>query len=484
VANGRDLLSLKAGNGRRTTDDGQRMKLLFLAHRIPYPPNKGDKIRSFHEVSALVARGHEVHLLAFADDPRDLRHQTALAQLCASATIVPLHRGRAKLRALSYLLADAPLSLGYFGSARLHREVRRQLAARRYDAVFVYSSTMAQYVPDELAARTVVDLVDVDSEKWRDYTRIAPPPLSWLYELEAHRLLRYEHAIVARFAHTIVTTEREAALLKSLDEFTRRARLRAITNGVDLERYRPDALADCTLDCLPAGERQFLAKAEGPRLVFTGAMDYYANVEGARYFAEEVFPLIRERAPRAEFLIVGSNPTAAVKRLGRRPGVTVTGFVKDVRPYLAAATACVAPLRLARGVQNKILEAMASGRAVITLPEAAAGLRAVDGEHLLVARSTRELVEASLKVMQDEQVRTRLGAQARRFVEEEHAWPPLLERLVDLVESVATRAASASGWRQPEAAFVLKPDEAGMREGEKPRRGAPPARPVRSRTGD
>ncbi len=170
------------------------MKLLFLAHRIPYPPNKGDKIRSFHEVSAFVARGHEVHLLAFADDVADLRYQETLAEMCASATIIPLNRSWAKLRSLASLFSHAPLSLGYFGSHRMRRDVKSKLAEGGFDVIFVYSSTMAQYVPHEFETRTVVDLVDIDSEKWRDYAHRTQPPVAWLYTLEAHRLRRYEHA--------------------------------------------------------------------------------------------------------------------------------------------------------------------------------------------------------------------------------------------------------------------------------------------------
>jgi sugar transferase (PEP-CTERM/EpsH1 system associated) len=422
------------------------MKLLFLTHRIPYPPNKGDKIRSFHELCAFVARGHEVHLLAFADEARDLRYQAKLAELCASATIIPLDRRWARLRALSHLFTRAPLSLGYFGSHSMRRAVNHKLLEVDFDAVFVYSSTMAQYVPGEFNARTVVDLVDIDSEKWRDYAYRTQPPMSWLYELEAQRLRQYEHAIVMRFAHTILTTKREAALLKDLDEFTRRARLHTITNGIDLQRYQPEAVfaaAD-----VPESERRFLADLSTPRLVFTGAMDYYANVEGVRYFANEVFPLIRARTPRVEFLIVGSNPTGEVRRLGDRVGVTVTGSVEDVRPYLATATVCVVPLRIARGVQNKILEAMAAGRAVIATPEAVAGLRVADGEQALIGRAPQELADAVLKLIEDESLRLRLGTQARRFVEEDHDWTPLLERLTDLVESVGARGIAAEAqWR-------------------------------------
>jgi len=400
------------------------MKLLFLAHRIPYPPNKGDKIRSFHELRALVERGHEVHLLAFADDLNDLNYQVDLARMCASVEIVPLRRVWAGARAIANLVNTRPLSLGYFASRKMRRLVERAVSDNDFDAVFVYSSTMAQYVPRELASRTVVDMVDVDSEKWRGYVSRANALMSRLYSLEWKRLRDCEYEIVTRFANTIVTTGREAALLDKLDEFTRRARLRVITNGVDLDYFQPSAQAPDTTS---------------PRLVFIGAMDYFANAEGARYFAEEVFPLVRSRESRAKFSIVGANPTSEVKKLARHPGVTVTGFVPDVRPYLRDAAVCVVPLRIARGVQNKVLEAMAAGKAVIASPEAVAGLRVVDGEHLMVADGPQRFADATLEVIRDESLRESLEMRARRLAETEHDWKPLLQKMAELVETVGAR---------------------------------------------
>lgn len=406
------------------------MKLLFLAHRMPYPPNKGDKIRSYNEMMGFIERGHEVHLLAFADDRRDLEYQAVLALLCASVRLVPLRRHMAKLRASSNLITRQPLSLGYFASRKMRRLVEQAIAQHDVDAIFVYSSTMAQYVPRGFSSRTVVDLVDVDSEKWRDYARYKRPPKSWLYELEWKRLHRYEREIVQRFAYTILTTQREASLLDELDEFTRRARLRVITNGVDLDYFQTD---DEAVD------------SSSPRLVFIGAMDYYANIEGVCWFVEEVFPLIREREPRAEFFIVGSNPAREVLKLGERKGVTVTGFVDDVRPFLRDATVCVVPLRIARGVQNKVLQAMAAGRAIVATPEAVAGLQVEDGKEVLLARIPRDFAEAIIRIIREEPLRAELASQSLRYVEAEHDWEPLLMRLVELVESVAFRHSGKAG---------------------------------------
>jgi sugar transferase (PEP-CTERM/EpsH1 system associated) len=400
------------------------MKLLFIAQRIPYPPNKGDRIRSSHALQAFIERGHEVHLLAFADDLNDLNYRVDLGRMCATVDIVPLRRVWAGARAFVNLASMRPLSLGYFASRKMRRLVKRAVSNHDFDAVFVCSSAMAQYVPRELASRAVVDMADVDSEEWRDYAGGANPLMSRIYSLEWKRLRECEYKIVTRFANTVVTTRREVALLDRLDEFTRRARLRTISNGVDLDYFRPSSQSPDTIS---------------PRLAFVGAMDHFANVEGARYFAEEVFPLIRSRESRAKFSIIGANPTAEVKKLARYPGVIVTGEAPDTRPYLREATLCVVPLRIARGAQNEVLEAMAAGKAVIASPEAVDGLRVVDGESLMIAGSPRRFAVAALEVIRNASLRESLETQARYFVESEHDWKSLLQRLVELVETVGAR---------------------------------------------
>lgn len=400
------------------------MKLLFLAHRIPYPPNKGDKIRSFHELRALAERGHEVHLLAFADELQDLAHQVDLAHWCASVRIVRLRPALATLKTAATCWRNRSMSLTYFDSWRMRRLVRRALAEHEFDAVFVYSSAMAQYVPQELTARTVVDLVDIDSEKWRAYALNARAPKARLFQVEAERLRAYEYEIVARFPYTVVTTQREAALLDELDEFTRRARLRVITNGVDLEYFQP---------------QDVVALSDTPRLVFTGAMDYDANISGVRWFLTEVWPLVQASEPRTEFLVVGRNPTREVRAWRHLPGVRVTGAVEDVRPFLHSATAVVVPLRVARGVQNKVLEALAAGKALVATPDAVAGLRVTEQEQLLLGATPAAFADAVLKLLRDGEWRAFLGEQARRWVEREHRWQTPLQKLLELIEAVGTR---------------------------------------------
>src|SRR5262245_5605248 len=344
--------------------------------------------------------------------------------MCATVEIIPLRRVWAGARALVNLSLLRPLLSGYFSSRKMRRRVKRAVVDNDFDAVFVCSSPMAQYVPRELASRAVVDMADVDSEKWLDRAAGANPLRSWVCSLEWKRLREYEYRVVTRFANTVVATRREADLLDRLDEFTRRARLRTIASGVDLDHFRPSSQSPDTIS---------------PRLVFVGAMDDFANVEGARYFAEEVFPLIRSRETRAKFSIIGANPTDEVRKLARYPGVIVTGEAPDTRSYLREATLCVAPLRRPRGAHHEILEAMAAGKAVVASPEAVAGLRVVNGEHLMIAGSPRRFADAAFEIIRNRNLRESLEAQARRFVEAEHDWKILLHRLVELVETVGGR---------------------------------------------
>ena len=418
------------------------MRVLFLAHRIPYPPNKGDKIRAFHELRALGEAGHEVHLLTLVDAKGDLAYRDDIARFCSSVAAVPLDRRLARLRALAHLAGATPLSVAYFASSALRRRVDALIRGDGVDAAFVYSSSMLQYVPASLFPHTVVDLVDADSEKWHDYAARARVPFKWIYALEFRRLRQYEKRIVRAVAHTIVTTEREAAVLRGSGA-GEDVSLHAIVNGVDCDYFRPIDADDISVGSVPPNERGFFTKRSPARLVFTGAMDYYANVDAVRYFVKRVLPLVRTAVPEVEFLIVGSNPSSEVRRLERSDGVRVTGTVRDVRPYVASSAACVLPLRIARGVQNKLLEAMASGRPVVATEEAIAALPLREGEHVLVGRTDHELADRIVMLLRDDALRRALGERARQFVLDNHRWSPALEQIVRLVESV-----SRPGWAE------------------------------------
>ncbi|MCU0968985.1 MAG: TIGR03087 family PEP-CTERM/XrtA system glycosyltransferase, partial [Rubrivivax sp.] len=304
--------------------------LLYLVHRLPYPPDKGDKVRSYHLLEHLRAR-HRVFVGTFVDDPADRAHLPALRERCAGLHAEPLDPRRAKVASLAGLVTGDPLTLRYYRSAALRRWVQATVREQSIDAVVVFSSSMAPYA-EGLGLPVLVDLVDVDSAKWADYAPRHRWPLSWLYRREGERLLAYERDVVARAAHAFLVTDKEVALFEQLAPECR-GRVEALGNGVDAEVFAPD----------PARVSPFAA-GETP-LVFTGAMDYWPNVDAVTWFAHEILPRLRERHPAARLHAVGRSPTPAVRALAG-DAVAVSGTVPDVRPYLQHAAVVVAPLRL------------------------------------------------------------------------------------------------------------------------------------------
>lgn len=420
------------------------MQILFLSHRNPYPPHKGNQIRPFNVLKALKERGHEVHLVGFAEDAAEIAAASPLSAYCSSYHLVTLEPGAAKMRAARSLLTGKPPSVEYFNSPDMRSIVETIVSSNPIQAVVVYSSTMSQYVPEALRPHTFVDMADVDSEKWMDYAEETNPPMKWVYGLEGRRLREYEYWIVRNFGITSLHTQREIDVLKDLspDELKR---LIPITNGVDLEKFKPTPVEELVPGKIPEAERRFFDELNVPRVVFTGAMDYRPNAEACIWFANDILPLIRAKYPNARFQVVGSKPTAEVLALGGDPGIDVTGFVDSVLPYLAAATVCVVPLKIARGVQNKALEAMAAGRAVIATRDVITGVGAREGQHLLHAQTEGEFADKVINVIADRELRAGLESQARSFVVESCSWGPLMNRLVELVESIKRPLSQAAG---------------------------------------
>ncbi len=402
-------------------------ELLFLAHRIPYPPDKGDKIRSWHILRHLSER-FRIHLGCFIDDPRDWQHESRIADLAASHLCLGLNSLRGNLRALPGLLAGAPLSVGYYRDARMAAWVDGVLRDRKIDTVFVFSSQMAQYVmvPARRDLRRVIDFVDVDSDKWRQYAERKSWPASWVYGRESRTLLAFESSVADEFDAGIFVSSAEAALFRRLAPRAA-SRIASMPNGVDTAFFDP----------AHGGDSPF-PQAVRP-VVFTGAMDYWANADAVAWFADEALPEIRRRVPDAVFYIVGSNPAPGVRALGSRDGIVVTGRVPDVRPYLAHAAVVVAPLRIARGIQNKVLEGMAMARPVIVTPEALEGIPARPSEHVILAADVAALVQGVAGVLDSGDsaaaVDSRnLGLRARDFVTVEFGWTASLGTLDTLLD--------------------------------------------------
>jgi sugar transferase (PEP-CTERM/EpsH1 system associated) len=402
------------------------MRILLLTHRLPWPPDKGDKIRSFNILRHLAAT-HELHVACPLDSTEDAQRQSSPPAGVRGVTTasIPARAGAATLcRALA---TRRSVSVAHFYSAELQQRIDALIDAERFDAYLCFSSPMAEYLfrsrhwnDGMRRARRLMDFIDVDSHKWRQYAEEGLPPWSWVYRYEAWRLADYERRVLASFDAALVVSAQER------DYFPGGAteRLVAVSNGVDLEYFAA------------------APPAPGADVVFTGVMDYRPNVDAVCWFAREIWPRIHAALPESRFWIVGSQPTAAVQRLAILDGVHVTGRVPDVREYVRRAAVCVAPLRIARGLQNKVLEAMAMARAVVATGEAHEGLRAEPGRELVVAPADGRFADAVIGLLGDAGRRADLGAAARRCVERNYQWQRNLSSLDALLcASTPARAA-------------------------------------------
>ena len=379
--------------------------LLFLTQRIPYPPIKGEKIRPL-QILRHLRQSYDVHLGCLVDDPRDQEHVPTVRALCKDAYFATLDRRRAKVTCLRGLLTGEPLSVTFYRDRGLAEWTARVLREVRPEAVFVCSSNMAPYVLDlrDRQGVCLVDLADVDSEKWRAYASAGRPPMRWVHAREWRRTAELEGRIARECDWSTFVSAEEAALFTRLHPAAA-DRIRAVSSGVDAAYFDP-ALA---------GEAPY--PTDRLNFVFTGTMDYPPNMDAVAWFAGTILPLIRRTAPNAAFHIVGSSPAPQVQALASE-GVHVTGRVPDVRPYVAHATACVAPMRIARGIQNKVLEAMAMARPVVVTPDALEGIGARPGEEVLLAETAEAFAAACL----DAAGRAAVGAAARQRVLRDYIW--------------------------------------------------------------
>jgi sugar transferase (PEP-CTERM/EpsH1 system associated) len=378
------------------------MRILFLSHRLPYPPDKGDKIRSWNFLLRL-ARKHTVDVACLADTPEDVTPErlNILRAVCGKVEVVYRPRWKALASSAMAIGRGVPMSLRFFGDRRLQACVTRWLKERRYHAALAHSAPMTQYVPAVPGMVRVADFCDVDSEKWRQYAELAKQPKKWVYRRELETLRSHEGQVANEWSSVVLATEPEAKLFRS---FCSWGRVEVVPNGVDAEFFRP-------------------APESGKDVLFTGAMDYFPNVEGVVWFAKDVWPLVRAQKPDAKFVIVGPRPAESVRALhDPSKGIEVRGRVPDVRDAIAASSVSVAPLRIARGIQNKVLEAMASVRPVVATSAAAEGIEAMPGRDLVVADEAKAFAMEVVALLGDPERRRRIGVRARAAVLASHSW--------------------------------------------------------------
>lgn len=405
--------------------------VIFLVHRIPFPPEKGDKIRSFHLLKGL-SRCYRVHLGTFVDCPDDRQYQNQVAQWCASSCFVNLDPRLACWRSAAGLLTGEPLTFVYYRSGRLRRWVKQVMARYDIQALIAFSGCMAQYGIAYPNVRRILDLVDIDSEKWRQYSERTHRPFRWLYRREYQSLRRSEIRLARVFDETVLVSRQEADLLRSTMGRESQRPLE-ISNGVDTRYFDPSLTFPDPYRSEPSAKPSIA--------VFTGAMDYRPNVDAILWFTANVWPRIRAHCPTAQLWIVGSRPAASVRELSGQAGIFVTGYVTDVRPYLRYAKVAVAPLQIARGLQNKVLEALAMELPVVATPQAWEGID-LDVMQSRLGDSTGNAEVMAHKVSVYLAGQCRSNAEGRRFVSERYNWATVLRRFCQIVDGQSTDLAT------------------------------------------
>lgn len=408
------------------TEPARPPRVVFLCQRVPWPPDRGDRITTWHFLHHLLQRGAEVRLGCFQEEERDGEGVSFLARSCAEVEAPRLSRRLAKLASLRGLLTGEALTLPFFRDRSLAAAVRAWGASAPPDLVWVYSSSMAQYALELPARAKVMQFAELDSDKWRQYAAVSGPLGRWLYGREARTLLAFEDRVARTFSRSLVVSEAERALFR---ERIPGVDPRVLPNGVDVAHF------------VSAGDE----RRDAHTAVFTGVMDYEPNVDGVCWFADACWPALRERFPDARLLVVGSKPVAKVQALAQRPGITVTGRVPSTPPWFDRSAVAIAPLRLARGVQNKVLEALSMAVPVVSTSQAARGLGDVPAAAVAIADGAAPTIDAVARWFAAPEQARAAGAMAATWVRAHWRWERMYERFDALLAELGVLPAAPSG---------------------------------------
>ncbi|MDO9195006.1 TIGR03087 family PEP-CTERM/XrtA system glycosyltransferase [Rhodoferax sp.] len=390
------------------------MNILYLCHRFPFPPKRGGKIRPFNMIRHLSATGHQVTVCSLARSTEEAEEGRGIAPYCAGFEMGHVKELVQVARMIVRLPVLTPSSMGYFYSPELAEHVRRLLGSKKWDLIFVHCSSVAQYVEHVTGIPKILDFGDMDSQKWFEYANYKPFPLSLGYRFEGAKMLAAEKRLARQVDLCTATTRAE---WETLNNYQTGADTDWFPNGVDADFF-------CPLD----------ESYDADTISFIGRMDYYPNQECMARFCEQTWPLLKSRRPAMKLLIVGADPSPAMRKLGDLPGVTVTGSVPDVRPFIRGSALMVAPLNIARGTQNKILEAMAMGVPVVTSTIAAGGVDAESVTHFLVADTPQAYADAIMQIVDSPAERNRLAVAGRQRMLSHHAWPRSMVRLEGIID--------------------------------------------------
>ncbi|WP_339899596.1 TIGR03087 family PEP-CTERM/XrtA system glycosyltransferase [Paraglaciecola polaris] len=398
------------------------MKIVVLSHRVPYPPNKGEKIRTYNQVKFLESQGNEIHLFSPYDSDEELSYFEALELgVCKSVAAFRLPFKLARL--LTGYVTGKSLSVANFYVKSLQDEFDRFVAENKVDAILCTASSMAEYVFKsntlkelETRPRLIMDFMDVDSDKWAQYQRSTKMPMSWVYKREHKLVSQFEREITDYFDVCYLIAQAEVTLFK--DKVVNNENVCVLGNGLDMSSFYPS---------------QTKAHNTEPVLLFTGVMDYKPNVDAVLWFVENCWQNILSVYPNARFIIAGMNPTREVTALAHRQGVEVTGFVDEILPYYQTADIFVAPFRLARGVQNKVLQAFSCALPVVSTPMGAEGINCVADDSILIASTPSEFIAQVTRLATEPELSERIGAKALQLIKQEYSWEGQLSPILDFL---------------------------------------------------
>jgi sugar transferase (PEP-CTERM/EpsH1 system associated) len=395
--------------------------ILFLVHRIPYPPNKGDKIRSFN-ILKMLSQHYRVYLATFVDEPEDQIYVNELSNWCEDVIALNQNKTIAKLKGLSGFLTNQAISIPYYSNRKLKKWIKNTIEAESIERCLVFSGVMAQFLNENtsLLRSTVIDFVDVDSDKWHQYAENKSGVKRWFYRRESRLLSKFEHEYSLKSAFSTFVSEDEANVFINSISSPPKQKVKGIRNGVDTDFF--DA------------KNSYSSSVEIKKksVVFTGAMDYWANIDAVIWFSKKVWPVVLEKLPDATFYIVGSRPSVEVCNLTGKNNTVVTGRVEDVRPFIANANLSVAPLRIARGIQNKVLEALSMSRPIVLTSMAAEGISHESTDGYWIEDDAKEMANKVLNVLKNESISE--FPEHRAFVQSEFSWDSEMRKLADLIE--------------------------------------------------
>lgn len=395
--------------------------ILFITQRVPYPPNKGEKLRTYHQIKYLRDLGHEISVFSPVENEIELKNAYQLANTLSINVVTQALPPKA-IRYVKALICNRSMSESHFYSSALLDKIKQQLC--NADVILCSASSLTKYVVKLLAnTKTaskkpllLMDFMDVDSDKWLQYFKSASWPMRYIYYREYKLVKKLEQKAMQIFDCAFVIAQAEYDLFQS--SVCQCHNLKVLGNGIDQNEFFPSSEDHSNIHFL-----------------FTGVMDYKPNVDAVLWFTRHCWPKIKKEIPEAKLTIAGMNPEYKISALAKDKSIEITGFVNDIMPYFNRADIFIAPFQIARGVQNKVLQAMSCGIPVVSTTLGAEGIMVEDNENMLLCESSSEFIEACWRLANDKNMRSTIGSKANKTITEHYSWASILKPLKDQIDT-------------------------------------------------